>query len=144
MNSFIFQAFIYLLAVVSVLIAKRLGLVPCSLSDRRYRHRPGSCIWKWQRNAGPAAFRRVRCRDDAVSRRFELQPRCGRCAPSWVGLGGLQVVVTALVVTGGAMLLGQVWSVALTIASSSRCPRPRSCCRRSAKGPAALFVGRTV
>jgi monovalent cation:H+ antiporter-2, CPA2 family len=117
MNGFVFQAFVYLFAaVVSVLVAKRLGL--------------GSVLGYLIAGVliGPVFHLIGRETEDlqhfaefgVVMMLFlvglELQPRAlWEMRAKLVGLGGLQVVVTAAAVMAIAMALGQVWSVALTV-----------------------------
>jgi len=117
MNSFIFQAFIYLLAaVVSVLIAKRLGLgsvlgyLIAGIVIGPALHLVGNETQDLQHFAEFGVVMML------FLVGLELQPRAlWEMRSKLLGLGGLQVVVTSLVVMGCAMLFGQVWSVALTI-----------------------------
>ncbi len=117
MNSFIFQAFIYLqAAVVSVLIAKRLGLgsvlgyLIAGIVIGPALHLVGNETQDLQHFAEFGVVMML------FLVGLELQPRAlWEMRSKLLGLGGLQVIVTSLVVMGCAMLFGQVWSVALTI-----------------------------
>lgn len=117
MDSFLFQAFIYLTAaVIAVPIAKRLGL--------------GSVLGYLIAGVviGPVAGLVGSETQDlqhfaefgVVMMLFlvglELEPKnLWEMRRRLVGLGGLQVVLTAALITGAAMALGLVWSVALAI-----------------------------
>lgn len=117
MNSFIFQAFIYLLAaVVSVLIAKRLGLgsvlgyLIAGIVIGPALHLVGNETQDLQHFAEFGVVMML------FLVGLELQPRAlWEMRTKLLGLGGLQVIATSLAVMGCAMLLGQSWSVALTI-----------------------------
>ncbi len=117
MNSFIFQAFIYLCAaVISVPIAKRLGLG----SVLGYLI-AGIIIGPVFQFVGNETQDLQHFAEFGVVMMLflvglELQPRAlWDMRAKLIGLGGLQVAGTAAVVMAFAMLLGQVWSVALTV-----------------------------
>ncbi|MEE2566172.1 cation:proton antiporter domain-containing protein [Hyphobacterium marinum] len=117
MDSFLFQAFIYLTAaVIAVPIAKRLGL--------------GSVLGYLIAGVviGPVAGLVGSETEDlqhfaefgVVMMLFlvglELEPKnLWDMRRRLVGLGGLQVVLSAALITGGAMAMGLTWSVALAI-----------------------------
>ncbi|WP_337271174.1 monovalent cation:proton antiporter-2 (CPA2) family protein [Oryzifoliimicrobium ureilyticus] len=117
MTEIIFQAFIYLMAaVVSVLIAKRLGLgsvlgyLIAGIVIGPALHLVGNETQDLQHFAEFGVVMML------FLVGLELQPRAlWEMRSKLLGLGGLQVVVTSLVIMGCAMLLGQVWSVALTV-----------------------------
>lgn len=117
MESFMFQALIYLTAaVIAVPIAARLGL--------------GSVLGYLAAGILIGPFLGITGMDPAQLQHFaefgvvmmlfliglELEPKAlWEMRHRLLGLGGLQIVLTTLVVMAGAMSLGQVWSVALAI-----------------------------
>jgi len=117
MNGFVFQAFVYLLAaVVSVLVAKRLGLgsvlgyLIAGVLIGPVLHLIGNETEDLQHFAEFGVVMML------FLVGLELQPRAlWEMRAKLVGLGGLQIVATAAIVMTIAMALGQVWSVALTI-----------------------------
>ncbi len=117
MESFMFQALIYLTAaVIAVPIAARLGLG----SVLGYLA-AGILIGPFLGIIGmdPAQLQHI-AEFGVVMMLFliglELEPRTlWEMRHRLFGLGGLQIVLTTLVVMAGAMALGQVWSVALAI-----------------------------
>jgi CPA2 family monovalent cation:H+ antiporter-2 len=117
MNGFVFQAFVYLLAaVVSVLVAKRLGLgsvlgyLIAGVLIGPVFHLIGSETKDLQHFAEFGVVMML------FLVGLELQPRAlWEMRAKLVGLGGLQIVATAAIVMAIAMALGQIWSVALTV-----------------------------
>jgi monovalent cation:proton antiporter-2 (CPA2) family protein len=117
MNGFVFQAFIYLLAaVVSVLVAKRLGLgsvlgyLIAGVLIGPVLHLVGNETEDLQHFAEFGVVMML------FLVGLELQPRAlWEMRAKLLGLGGLQIVATAALVMAISMLLGQVWSVSLTV-----------------------------
>ena len=117
MNGFIFQAFIYLsAAVVSVLIAKRLGLgsvlgyLIAGILIGPVLNLVG------QETQGLQHFAEFGVVMMLFLVGLELQPKAlWDMRAKLVGLGGLQVAVTVGVVTLAAVLLGQSWAIGLSI-----------------------------
>jgi monovalent cation:proton antiporter-2 (CPA2) family protein len=117
MNGFVFQAFVYLLAaVVSVLVAKRLGLgsvlgyLIAGVLIGPVFHLIGNETEDLQHFAEFGVVMML------FLVGLELQPRAlWEMRAKLIGIGGLQIVATAAIVMAIAMALGQVWSVALTI-----------------------------
>ena len=117
MNDFIIQAFIYLLAaVVSVLIAKRLGLgsvlgyLIAGIVIGPVMHFVGSETEDLQHLAEFGVVMML------FLVGLELQPSAlWQMRSKLLGLGGLQVGLTALVVMAVGLLLNQPWSISLTI-----------------------------
>ncbi|MET0748240.1 MAG: monovalent cation:proton antiporter-2 (CPA2) family protein [Rhizobium sp.] len=117
MNGFVFQAFVYLLAaVVSVLVAKRLGLgsvlgyLIAGVLIGPVFHLIGNETEDLQHFAEFGVVMML------FLVGLELQPRAlWEMRAKLVGLGGLQIVATAAIVMAIAVALGQVWSVALTV-----------------------------
>ena len=116
MNGFVFQAFIYLLAaVVSVLVAKRLGLGSV-LGYLIAGVLIGRCSPCRQRDRGPAAL----CRGFGVVMMLflvglELQPRVFGNAPAAGARKACRSSRRRRSIMAISMLLGQVWSVSLTV-----------------------------
>ncbi len=117
MGGLLFQAFIYLCAaVIAVPIAKRLGLgsvLGYLLAGIIIGPVIGLVGSETQDIQHFAEF-------GVVMMLFlvglELQPRMlWQMRHRLIGLGGLQVAVTALLIAGAALLMGVYWSVALTI-----------------------------
>jgi CPA2 family monovalent cation:H+ antiporter-2 len=117
MGGFLFQAFVYLCAaVIAVPIAKRLGLgsvLGYLLAGILIGPVSGLAGAETQEIQHFAEF-------GVVMMLFlvglELQPRLlWQMRGRLLGLGGLQVAITALLIAGGAMALGVHWSLALTI-----------------------------
>lgn len=117
MNGFVFQAFIYLLAaVISVLIAKRLGLgsvlgyLIAGVLIGPVFHLIGSETEDLQHFAEFGVVMML------FLVGLELQPKAlWEMRAKLIGLGGLQIAATTAVVMAISMALGQVWSVSLTI-----------------------------
>jgi CPA2 family monovalent cation:H+ antiporter-2 len=117
MNGFVFQAFIYLLAaVVSVLFAKRLGLgsvlgyLIAGVLIGPVLHLVGNETEDLQHFAEFGVVMML------FLVGLELQPRAlWEMRARLLGLGGLQIVATAALVMAISMMLGQVWSVSLTV-----------------------------
>ncbi len=117
MSGFVFQAFVYLLAaVVSVLVAKRLGLgsvlgyLIAGVLIGPVFHLIGNETKDLQHFAEFGVVMML------FLVGLELQPRAlWEMRAKLVGLGGLQVVGTAAIVTAIGVAFGQVWSVALTV-----------------------------
>jgi CPA2 family monovalent cation:H+ antiporter-2 len=117
MNGFVFQAFIYLLAaVISVLFAKRLGLgsvlgyLIAGVLIGPVLHLVGNETEDLQHFAEFGVVMML------FLVGLELQPRAlWEMRARLLGLGGLQIVATAALVMAISMLLGQVWSVSLTV-----------------------------
>ena len=131
-DGFFFQAFVYLTAaVVSVPIAKRAGL--------------GSVLGYLVAGAliGPHVLRLVGEEGQHVMHfaefgvvmmlflvGLELQPALlWRLRAPILGMGGLQVGLTAAAFALIGMALGAEWKIALAAESSLPSPRLRSCCR---------------
>src|SRR5882757_2116862 len=117
MNGFVFQAFIYLLAaVISVLFAKRLGLgsvlgyLIAGVLIGPVWHLVGNETEDLQHFAEFGVVMML------FLVGLELQPRAlWEMRAKLLGLGGLQIVATAALVMAISMMLGQVWSVSLTV-----------------------------
>jgi CPA2 family monovalent cation:H+ antiporter-2 len=117
MNGFVFQAFIYLLAaVISVLFAKRLGLgsvlgyLIAGVLIGPVLHLVGNETEDLQHFAEFGVVMML------FLVGLELQPRAlWEMRARLLGLGGLQIVATAALVMAISMMLGQVWSVSLTV-----------------------------
>jgi monovalent cation:H+ antiporter-2, CPA2 family len=117
MNGFVFQAFIYLLAaVISVLFAKRLGLgsvlgyLIAGVLIGPVLHLVGNETEDLQHFAEFGVVMML------FLVGLELQPRAlWEMRARLLGLGGLQIVATAALVMVISMMLGQVWSVSLTV-----------------------------
>jgi monovalent cation:proton antiporter-2 (CPA2) family protein len=117
MTGFLFQAFIYLLAaVVSVLIAKRLGLgsvlgyLIAGVLIGPVLHLVGNETEDLQHFAEFGVVMML------FLVGLELQPRAlWDMRAKLVGLGGLQLAATTAIVMAISLALGQIWSVSLTI-----------------------------
>lgn len=117
MNGFVFQAFVYLLAaVVSVLVAKRLGLgsvlgyLIAGVLIGPVLHLVGNETEDLQHFAEFGVVMML------FLVGLELQPRAlWEMRAKLLGLGGLQIVATAALVMAISMMLGQAWSVSLTV-----------------------------
>ncbi len=117
MNGFVFQAFVYLLAaVVSVLVAKRLGLgsvlgyLIAGVLIGPVFHLIGNETQDLQHFAEFGVVMML------FLVGLELQPRAlWEMRAKLVGLGGLQVLGTTAIVMALGMAFGQVWSVALAV-----------------------------
>ncbi len=117
MESFLFQASLYLIAVVlAVPVASRLGLgsvlgyLVAGIVIGPVFGLVGSETKDLQHFAEFGVVMML------FLIGLELEPRAlWSMRDRLLGLGGLQIVVTALVVTGGALALGQSWRIALTL-----------------------------
>ena len=117
MSGFLFQAFVYLCAaVIAVPITKRLGLGSVQgylLAGIAIGPVIGLVGMESQEIQHFAEFGIVMM---LFLVGLELQPRMlWEMRSRLIGLGGLQVGITAALITGAALLMGLYWSVALTI-----------------------------